>query len=217
MAPSSSKSPEAFRTISEAADALDLPQHVLRFWETRFTQIKPMKRSGGRRYYRPNDIALLKGIRHLLYVKGYTIKGVQRILQEQGLAFVADAPMEHASQGDRPAGPSLPAVPQPRQPAPKQDDPVRSALARTTPTMPGHAVPVPSVPQPAPPQAAIPQPASQSHWATPAAPVQRVSDSTARLSQSEVDLLAEALKVLMDCKAVLDGARSQSSHAGGEP
>jgi len=79
-----SKSPEAFRTISEAAGELDLPQHVLRFWETRFAQIKPMKRGGGRRYYRPADVDLLKGIRHLLYDKGYTIRGVQRILREEG-------------------------------------------------------------------------------------------------------------------------------------
>jgi DNA-binding transcriptional MerR regulator len=78
------KSPEAFRTISEAAQELKLPQHVLRFWETRFPQIKPMKRGGGRRYYRPGDVDLLKGIRHLLYDKGFTIRGVQRILREQG-------------------------------------------------------------------------------------------------------------------------------------
>ncbi len=83
-----SKSPDAFRTISEVAEELDLPQHVLRFWETRFKQIKPMKRGGGRRYYRPEDVELLKGIRHLLYAEGYTIKGVQRILKEQGPRFV---------------------------------------------------------------------------------------------------------------------------------
>ena len=82
------KSPDAFRTISEAADELDLPQHVLRFWETRFTQIKPLKRGGGRRYYRPDDVQLLKGIRHLLYDQGFTIKGVQRILKEQGAKHV---------------------------------------------------------------------------------------------------------------------------------
>ena len=82
------KSPDAFRTISEVADELDLPQHVLRFWETRFSQIKPMKRGGGRRYYRPDDIALLRGIRHLLYGEGYTIRGVQKILREQGLRHV---------------------------------------------------------------------------------------------------------------------------------
>src|SRR5215218_6290938 len=79
------KSPDAFRTISEVADDLDLPQHVLRFWETRFTQIKPLKRGGGRRYYRPDDIDLLKGIRYYLYGEGYTIKGVQRILKERGV------------------------------------------------------------------------------------------------------------------------------------
>ena len=82
------KSPDAFRTISEVADDLDIPQHVLRFWETRFTQIKPMKRSGGRRYYRPDDIDLLRGIRRLLYGEGYTIRGVQRILKEHGIASV---------------------------------------------------------------------------------------------------------------------------------
>lgn len=84
----SDKSIDAFRTISEVAEDLNLPQHVLRFWETRFTQIKPMKRGGGRRYYRPDDVELLKGIRFLLYVKGFTIKGVQRILKENGNRFV---------------------------------------------------------------------------------------------------------------------------------
>jgi DNA-binding transcriptional MerR regulator len=82
------KSPDAFRTISEAADELDLPQHVLRFWETRFSTIKPLKRGGGRRYYRPEDVLLLKGIRHLLYDQGFTIKGVQRILKDQGIRYV---------------------------------------------------------------------------------------------------------------------------------
>jgi DNA-binding transcriptional MerR regulator len=82
------KAPDAFRTISEVAADLDIPQHVLRFWETRFTQIKPMKRSGGRRYYRPDDVDLLKGIRRLLYGEGYTIRGVQRILKEHGIASV---------------------------------------------------------------------------------------------------------------------------------
>ena len=83
------KSPDAFRTISEAADELDLPQHVLRFWETRFSTIKPLKRGGGRRYYRPEDVLLLKGIRHLLYDQGFTIKGVQKILKDQGVRHVA--------------------------------------------------------------------------------------------------------------------------------
>jgi DNA-binding transcriptional MerR regulator len=82
------KAPDAFRTISEVADDLDVPQHVLRFWETRFNQIKPMKRSGGRRYYRPDDVNLLRGIRRLLYGEGYTIRGVQRILREHGIKSV---------------------------------------------------------------------------------------------------------------------------------
>jgi DNA-binding transcriptional MerR regulator len=78
------KALDAYRTISEVAEDLDLPQHVLRFWETRFTQIKPLKRGGGRRYYRRDDVALLRGIKHLLYAQGYTIKGVQRILRDEG-------------------------------------------------------------------------------------------------------------------------------------
>jgi DNA-binding transcriptional MerR regulator len=82
------KSPDAFRTISEVADDLDLPQHVLRFWETRFGQIKPLKRGGGRRYYRRDDVDLLRGIRHLLYGQGFTIRGVQKILKEQGVRHV---------------------------------------------------------------------------------------------------------------------------------
>src|ERR1700739_3881757 len=83
------KSPEAFRTISEVAEGLDLPQHVLRFWESRFPQIKPLKRGGGRRYYRPDDVELLRAIKHLLYDEGYTIKGVQRLFKEQGARALA--------------------------------------------------------------------------------------------------------------------------------
>ena len=78
------KSPEAFRTISEVSKDLSLPQHVLRFWETKFVQIKPIKRGGGRRYYRPEDIELLKGIKYLLYNDGYTIRGVQKVIKENG-------------------------------------------------------------------------------------------------------------------------------------
>lgn len=84
-----SKSAEAFRTISEVADVLDTPAHVLRFWESRFSQIKPVKRAGGRRYYRPADVALLGGIKHLLHESGLTIRGVQKLLREQGVRHVA--------------------------------------------------------------------------------------------------------------------------------
>jgi DNA-binding transcriptional MerR regulator len=86
------KAPNAFRTISEVADELHIPQHVLRFWETKFPQVKPMKRGGGRRYYRPDDIALLRRISDLLYIQGYTIKGVQRLLREGGGQLSEDIP-----------------------------------------------------------------------------------------------------------------------------
>ena len=86
------KAPNAFRTISEVADELHIPQHVLRFWETKFTQVKPLKRGGGRRYYRPDDIALLRRISALLYTDGYTIKGVQRLLREGGGKLSDDIP-----------------------------------------------------------------------------------------------------------------------------
>ncbi len=82
------KAPDAFRTISEVAEEVNVPQHVLRFWESRFAQIRPLKRGGGRRYYRPDDVDLLRGVRHLLYGEGYTIRGVQRILREEGISFV---------------------------------------------------------------------------------------------------------------------------------
>ncbi|HUI98298.1 MAG TPA: MerR family transcriptional regulator [Xanthobacteraceae bacterium] len=103
------KAPDAFRTISEVAEDLDVPQHVLRFWESRFSQIRPMKRGGGRRYYRPDDVDLLRGIRHLLYGQGYTIRGVQRILREQGPRFVQavwqdGAPQPPVGRGEGAAG-----------------------------------------------------------------------------------------------------------------
>jgi len=124
------KSADAYRTISEVAEGLDLPQHVLRFWETRFPQIKPLKRGGGRRYYRPEDIELLAAIKRLLYGEGYTIKGVQKLLKEQGAQAVA-----------RPS-----AAPSPR-PAAKSPSPSPSAAARSDPPM-----------RPAAPAAAAPTP-----------------------------------------------------------
>jgi DNA-binding transcriptional MerR regulator len=107
------KAPDAFRTISEVAQELNVPQHVLRFWESRFREIRPMKRGGGRRYYRPDDLDLLRGIRHLLYGEGYTIRGVQRLLREQGVRFVQNV--------------WQPGAPQPvRQPA-EEDEAVQHA------------------------------------------------------------------------------------------
>jgi DNA-binding transcriptional MerR regulator len=92
------KAPNAFRTISEVADDLHIPQHVLRFWETKFPQVRPMKRGGGRRYYRPDDIALLRRISDLLYIQGYTIKGVQRLLREGGGQLSDDIPPPRADE-----------------------------------------------------------------------------------------------------------------------
>ena len=83
------KAPDAFRTISEVSEALNTPAHVLRFWESKFSQIKPVKRAGGRRYYRPDDISLLAGIKHLLHEQGMTIKGAQKLLREKGVKHVA--------------------------------------------------------------------------------------------------------------------------------
>ena len=103
----SKKAPTAFRTISEVADDLHIPQHVLRFWETKFSQVKPLKRGGGRRYYRPDDITLLRRISHLLYTQGYTIKGVQRLLREGGGRLADDIPppllTEHDAEAEREA------------------------------------------------------------------------------------------------------------------
>jgi len=105
-----SKAAQAFRTISEVADELEIPKHVLRFWELKFPQIKPMKRGGGRRYYRPEDVELLKGIRTLLHAEGYTIKGVQKILREQGVDAVKtagdDGPKPTASTKSSKAAPA---------------------------------------------------------------------------------------------------------------
>lgn len=96
------KSKNAFRTISEVSDLLDVPAHVLRFWESKFSQIKPVKRGGGRRYYRPNDIDLIRGIRDLLYVEGLTIKGVQKVLREKGMRHVTALGAEGAELWDEP-------------------------------------------------------------------------------------------------------------------
>ena len=106
------KQPGAMRTIGEAADELDVPQHVLRFWEGRFAQVRPVKRAGGRRYYRPQDIDLLKGIKHLLHGQGYTIRGAQRVLKENGVRFV-----QAVGRGEAEAG----------APSPTEREPERSA------------------------------------------------------------------------------------------
>ena len=137
------KAPDAYRTISEVADALDVPQHVLRFWETKFTQVKPLKRAGGRRYYRPDDVVLLQGIRQLLYGDGYTLRGVQRILREKGVRSVKaigegargqedDGESVSASVAVPPVEtPSMAAAPPPQATEPDQP-------ATTSPSLPSH-------------------------------------------------------------------------------
>lgn len=141
------KAPDAYRTISEVAEDLDLPQHVLRFWETRFSQIKPLKRGGGRRYYRPDDVELLKGIRHLLYKEGYTIKGVQRILKEQGARAVQVFARELA-EAELPAPAPVP--------APVLPPPPPVELRAPVPVPPTLPAPLPMAPPVAPPPPAAP-------------------------------------------------------------
>ena len=121
------KSPEAFRTISEVADTLDVPPHVLRFWETRFTQIKPVKRGGGRRYYRPEDVNLLRGIKGLLYDEGMTIKGAQKILREKGIRHVIG--LGSLPDGEDPA----PVVAEVAKPAAKPKPPAATDAAKPAP------------------------------------------------------------------------------------
>jgi DNA-binding transcriptional MerR regulator len=185
------KAPDAFRTISEVAAELDVPQHVLRFWESRFREIKPMKRGGGRRYYRPDDLDLLRGIRHLLYGEGYTIRGVQRLLREQGVRFVqqvwqpgAPQPIHQPAEEDEPdvgaaAGASAP--PPPLQDA---DDGMRAASSRDhTPVAPRLAAP----PDHARPELARPG-----------------------LRREDVQKLEAALHDLTECRRLLDAALAES-------
>jgi len=122
------KSPSAFRTISEVSEALDVPQHVLRFWESKFSQIKPLKRGGGRRYYRPEDVDLLRNIRDLLYTEGYTIRGVQKLLREGGVRSLGES-LERSVQAK--------AEPEPEAAAPaglslKQRQTLEAALSELT-------------------------------------------------------------------------------------
>lgn len=172
------KSPDAFRTISEAAEELDVPQHVLRFWETRFTQIKPMKRAGGRRYYRPGDVELLKGVRSLLYREGYTIRGVQKILKEDGAAYVAGV-----GRGEI----------EPRK---------REGEMATAPP-PGTAKAAPRVAKGKTADMPAPAPASEPP-AQPLQPLGEVKVVVNRLSDNHADMLRAALRDLGDARRILD-------------
>ena len=116
------KSPEAFRTISEVADELDVPQHVLRFWESKFTSVKPLKRGGGRRYYRPGDVDVLRGVKTLLYSEGYTIRGVQKVFRNQGVRYVADVGQSGVQQLARSGTPAATASAQTIAPSTENAD-----------------------------------------------------------------------------------------------
>ena len=189
------KSPEAFRTISEVAEELDVPQHVLRFWETRFAQIKPMKRGGGRRYYRPGDVDLLRGIKHLLYGEGYTIKGVQRILREDGVKYVQTIWEEGATQ---------------------PGDADRDATAETE-IAPAAPAPAAAVPQPARVEAqaaeAKPKVLKRVPFSVTAEPDEIDDIDRDRLTDSAEKQLRVALDQLKACRALLttaaDLARTQ--------
>lgn len=178
------KSPDAFRTISEVAEDLDLPQHVLRFWETRFTQIKPMKRGGGRRYYRPQDVELIKGIRHMLYDQGYTIKGVQRLLRENGNHFLIAvghgdiAAIDAITQRKQAEAAAANAAPPPR--APIDDELVGESKVK---------------------------PSRRFFGLGKAEDDGPVSADSGKLSRDNRALLQEALFDLLECKRLLDQVR----------
>jgi DNA-binding transcriptional MerR regulator len=179
------KSPDAFRTISEVAEDLDLPQHVLRFWETRFTQIKPMKRGGGRRYYRPQDVDLIKGIRHMLYDQGYTIKGVQKLLRENGNQFVVAigngdrAAVEAIAQRKQAEAAPLTAAAQPPR---GHEDEMLVGEAKVKPSRRFFGLGKPEEDGP-------------------------VQPGSAKLSRDNRALLQEALFDLLECKRLLDQVR----------
>jgi DNA-binding transcriptional MerR regulator len=183
------KAPDAFRTISEVAAEVNVPQHVLRFWESRFSQIRPLKRGGGRRYYRPEDIDLLRGVRHLLYGEGYTIRGVQRILREEGLAFVqsvwranAQLPPPDIDEVDEKEEESAPVDrEEPRFFAKAPAPPPSAPTIRHEPSL----QPLPAAPQPSRPQAG-------------------------GADQDERQKLRAVLDELNECRRVLDAAIAAS-------
>jgi DNA-binding transcriptional MerR regulator len=217
------KAPDAFRTISEVADELDVPQHVLRFWETRFPQIKPMKRGGGRRYYRPDDVDLLRGIRHLLYGEGYTIRGVQRLLKDNGLRFVqgvwkADAPQP---EGPKPedaedSAEAAADVDEDDADEPEDDEAHPAAGERIEPVMSKPARPATVTLTRANPVAHAPEAAATEHVRPPEAvapvmPAQRAAPPVApapvfSLSAEDRKRLDAALFELGECRRLLDAA-----------
>jgi len=179
------KSPDAFRTISEVADELDLPQHVLRFWETRFSQIKPMKRGGGRRYYRPDDVELLKGIRHLLYDQGFTIKGVQKLLKQNGSRFAISI-----GAGEVTAAEALSAFDKTQAPEPEQTPKAREDMGFEDDRLVG--------------QAKVPKGKRLFGFG---GGKDGESNGEPDLAADDKALLQETLYELLECKRILDQAR----------
>ena len=232
------KAPDAFRTISEVADELDLPQHVLRFWETRFSQIRPMKRGGGRRYYRPDDVDLLRGIRHLLYGEGYTIRGVQRILKDHGIKFVqsvwqAGAPQPAKTPGDVDEGEAgagktarsrrlfglLPSVQRDDEDAgaasladERREPPIEDVTADGEEDADEEEdEDADDTPADLPAVPLQPRPASPRVTATPAAPGQAAATTSAKLVADDVRKLQATLTELTECRRLLDAALANES------
>jgi DNA-binding transcriptional MerR regulator len=172
------KAPDAFRTISEVADDLDVPQHVLRFWESRFPQIKPMKRAGGRRYYRPEDVRLLHGIRHLLYVDGYTIKGVRGILSDpdKGVKHVQAVWRQDA---EKPAQPDI----ESSEPLPP-DEAARTLFGLLK----------------------APEPQDREEEGAPPATANAPTPPAAGLTRDQVRRLQSALHEMQECRRLIDRA-----------
>jgi DNA-binding transcriptional MerR regulator len=184
----------SLRTIGDVADALGLPQHVLRFWETRFKEIEPVKRAGGRRYYRPRDIELVEAIRHLLYREGYTIKGVQRILKEQGVEAVI-AEVRRRQNGESPAPAPAPGA----ETAPPPPDPAAQIVL----DLPD---PEPRISVTPDPDAAISPPASAPvPAATPVFHAPMVIARPADTPQAEA--LREVLAEIAECRRLLKVTR----------
>lgn len=182
--PGPQKSADAYRTIGEVAEDLKLPQHVLRFWETRFPQVKPLKRAGGRRFYRPEDVALLRAVQALLYGEGYTIKGVQRLLAEFGARHVADALAR-----SRAAEATLPAPDRQDPPAvADRDDRMETAMPKDDP--PGRKDPVFAPPRP------------------PAARPTRPREEPAQAADGVAERLGGVLADLAECARLLATVRS---------
>jgi len=209
------KAPDAFRTISEVAQDLDLPQHVLRFWETRFAQIKPMKRGGGRRYYRREDVDLLRGIRHLLYGEGYTIRGVQRIVKDEGIKFVqsvwrSDAPQPSRAASDDDPAPLLHAAAD-NGPEPEEESSRGRGFFGILPSLLGGELERPVNVEPGgriePVMADVEAPVRPRADPAPEAPP--TSPATNGLDDDQTHALRAALNELNECKKLLEQARGE--------